>query len=153
MKTGCRCTQISSISSQAPVSRTYLHLRCLFDSTLSPLRCLHHPPLERQAQGIAGKWSVHRRHRELTVFGSKALGAEETARAAVHEYLNGPPSVAERLMFGAPVADKAALVKARKAATKDMLATWQGKWDKASHEDVDRQASLQQPTNPATLGS
>jgi hypothetical protein len=57
------------------------------------------------------------------------------------------------LMFGAPVADEAALVKARRAATENMLATWQGRWDKASHEAVDRQATLEQPTNPATLGS
>lgn len=83
-------------------------------------------------------WSVRRRHRELTVCRSKVLGAEEMGRAAVHEHLNGPPSVADRLMSGVPVADLAALVKAREAATKHMLATWQGKWDKASHEDVDR---------------
>ena len=93
--------------------------------------------------------------RELTVSGSgsKVPGAEEMARAALHEYLNGPPSVADRLTFGAPVADEAALVKARRAAAEDMLATWQGRWDKASHEAVDRQASLEQPTNPTTLGN
>ena len=64
------------------------------------------------------------------------------ARAAVHAYLNGPPSMADRLMFGAAVVDEATLVKARKAATKDMLATWQRRWDKGFHEDVERQASL-----------
>lgn len=60
------------------------------------------------------------------------------ARAAVHDYLNGPPSVADRLMPGVPVADTAALVKAREAATEDMLDAWQGRWDRASHVDVDR---------------
>ena len=75
---------------------------------------------------------------ELTVPGSKVQGAEGIGRAAVHEYLNGPPSVADRLMSGVPVADIAALVKAREAATEDMLAAWQGKWDKASRVDVNQ---------------
>ncbi|KAK1757176.1 hypothetical protein QBC47DRAFT_378556 [Echria macrotheca] len=63
----------------------------------------------------------------------RVLGAEQMTRAGVQQYLNGPPSVAEKLLFGEPVVDIAALVKARKAATNDMLATWQQGWDKASH--------------------
>jgi hypothetical protein len=52
----------------------------------------------------------------------------------VSQFLNGPPSVADRLVFGMPVADEAAVVKARKAAAKDMLDTWQRSWDKASRQ-------------------
>lgn len=48
----------------------------------------------------------------------------------MQEYLDGPPSVAGRLLSG--VVDKAAIVKAQKATIKHALADWQDTWDKAS---------------------
>lgn len=48
----------------------------------------------------------------------------------LQEYLDGPPSVADRLLSG--MVDKAANVKARKATIKDALADWQNTWYKAS---------------------
>ena len=55
-------------------------------------------------------------------------------------YLNGPLSVADRLL--SPTGGMAAAVKAaRKRAAKDMLAEWQRAWDALSREKAQRQVA------------
>ncbi|KAK0708453.1 hypothetical protein B0H67DRAFT_496468 [Lasiosphaeris hirsuta] len=65
------------------------------------------------------------------------------ACVVLQKYLNDSPSVADGLLSG--VTDKPAVIKARKAATKDMLTTWQSTWEKLSHEEAERQVSQHKP--------